>query len=97
MAKVTRKLQITLPKRLAEQVGIAPGDEVEFAVAGEGLRLTPRAAAPTELSADERLRLFREATVRQESRNAAFGVFPPVADRGWRRDELYERGPPAPG
>ncbi|MEY3465313.1 MAG: Antidote-toxin recognition MazE, bacterial antitoxin, partial [Pseudomonadota bacterium] len=36
MPKVTRKLQITLPKRMAEAVGIGPGDEVEFAVAGEG-------------------------------------------------------------
>ena len=30
MAKVTSKMQITIPKRLAEQVGIAPGDEIQF-------------------------------------------------------------------
>jgi AbrB family looped-hinge helix DNA binding protein len=93
MPKVTRKLQITLPKRMAEAVGIGPGDEVEFAVAGEGLRLAPRAAAAGELSTAERLRLFREATARQALRNAAIGAVAAESDRGWRRDELYERGP----
>ena len=95
MPKVTRKLQITLPKRMADEVGIGPGDEVEFAVAGEGLRLAPRAAAAAagELSTAERLRLFREATARQALRNAAIGAVAAESDRGWRRDELYERGP----
>ena len=39
MAKVTSKLQFTLPKKLAEQVGISPGDEVDVSLAGEGLRI----------------------------------------------------------
>ncbi len=39
MAKVTSKLQITIPKRLAQQYGIAPGDDVEFVPAGDGIRL----------------------------------------------------------
>jgi AbrB family looped-hinge helix DNA binding protein len=41
MPKVTRKLQITVPKRLAEQVGIGPGSEVEFSVAGDAIRMAP--------------------------------------------------------
>ena len=41
MAKVTSKLQFTLPKKLAEQVGISPGDEVDVSLAGEGLRIVP--------------------------------------------------------
>ena len=30
MAKVTSKLQVTIPKAIAEQYGIKPGDEIEF-------------------------------------------------------------------
>ena len=41
MPKITRKLQITVPKRLAEQVGIGLGSEVEFAVAGDAIGMAP--------------------------------------------------------
>jgi AbrB family looped-hinge helix DNA binding protein len=30
MSKVTSKLQITIPKALAERYGIHPGDEIDF-------------------------------------------------------------------
>jgi len=97
MAKVTRKLQITVPKRLAEQVGIGPGSEVEFSVAGDAIRMAPVGKqAHAELSTAERLRLFREASARQGERDAAFaasglGAAGPPADRGWTRDDLYTR------
>lgn len=97
MAKVTRKLQITVPKRLAEQVGIGPGSEVEFSVAGDAIRMAPVGKqAQAELSTAERLRLFREASARQAERDAAFaasglGAGGPPADRGWTRDDLYDR------
>ncbi|MDZ7769075.1 MAG: AbrB/MazE/SpoVT family DNA-binding domain-containing protein [Woeseiaceae bacterium] len=59
MAKVTSKLQITIPKRLAEQYGLAPGDEIEFLPAGDSVRLVPaRSRARQQLSPDERLRLL---------------------------------------
>ena len=98
MPKVTRKLQITVPKRLAEQVGIGPGSEVEFAVAGDASRMAPVGkGAGGELSTAERLRLFREASARQAERDAAFaasglGTDGSPADRGWTRDDLYTRG-----
>lgn len=41
MPKITRKLQITVPKRLAEQVGVGSGSEVEFVVAGDAIRMAP--------------------------------------------------------
>ncbi len=41
MPKITRKLQITVPKRLAEQGGIGPGSEVEFAVSGDAIGMAP--------------------------------------------------------
>jgi AbrB family looped-hinge helix DNA binding protein len=96
MAKVTSKLQLTIPKRLAEQYRIRPGDDVEFLPAGDGIRLVPaRLAAARELSAAERLRLFDEAAARQRAREqhrTAGGEAP--ATRDWTREDLYTRGKP---
>jgi AbrB family looped-hinge helix DNA binding protein len=39
MAKVTRKLQVTLPKAIAEQYGIRPGDELDCVPAGDSIRI----------------------------------------------------------
>lgn len=92
MPKVTAKLQITIPKRLAEQVGISPGCDVEFAVAGEGIRMTPAGKrAGAELGTAERLRLFHEASARQAERDKRFaGIV--SSDREWTREDLYIRG-----
>ena len=92
MPKVTAKLQITIPKRLAEQVGISAGSDVEFAVVGEGIRMTPAGKrAGAELSTAERLRLFHEASARQADRDKRFaGIV--SADREWTREDLYIRG-----
>ena len=35
MAKVTSKLQVTVPKAIAEQYSIRPGDEIDWAPAGD--------------------------------------------------------------
>lgn len=96
MAKVTSKLQLTIPKRIAEQYGIRPGDEIELVPAGEIIRMVPsgRRARP-ELSLEERLRLFDEAAARQTQRELRMPKpSGPPADRGWTRDELYDRGKP---
>jgi AbrB family looped-hinge helix DNA binding protein len=90
MAKVTSKLQLTLPKAVAEDHGIRPGDELEVLSAGEGIRLVPvRGHQP--LDAGSRLRLFDEATRRQRRRQKKATV-KEAHDRGWTREELYERG-----
>lgn len=39
MAKVNSKLQIKLPKRLAEAHGIVPGDQIEFESSGDDIRI----------------------------------------------------------
>ena len=41
MSKVTSKLQVTLPKAIAQAHGIRPGDEIEWASAGETIRVQP--------------------------------------------------------
>lgn len=94
MAKVTSKLQVTLPKRIAEQHGIEPGDEIEFQSAGDVIRLvTATQRREKQLSLAERLRLFDEATARLERRAADL---PRTAEhrtgRDWTREDLYRRG-----
>ena len=94
MAKVTSKLQVTIPKAIAQQYGIEPGDEIEFQPAGEQIRVVPpggnRAIA---LSLEERLRLFDEATARQAEREKQMKLpAKPRAERDWKREDLYDRG-----
>ena len=94
MSKITSKLQVTIPKALAERYGIQPGDDVRFEDAGEVVRLVPAGAgtSPRGLDSDARLRLFDAATARQRARETGRRLRPAEA-RGWTREELYRRGP----
>lgn len=99
MSKVTSKLQLTVPKAIAEQYGIRPGDELQWVPAGESIRVIPVRKGRRiqgRLTLDERLRTFRESMRRQELRNQKFyaenGPPDPAADRGWKREDLYTRG-----
>lgn len=38
-AKVTTKGQVTIPKAIRAQLGLQPGDELEFLTDGEGIRI----------------------------------------------------------
>ena len=103
MAKITSKLQVTVPKALAGRYGIRPGDEVRFEEAGETIRMVPAGAgAPSDaLDRETRLRLFDAATERQRARQPVRvfhegGSGPGEHMRRWTRDELYERGSPDP-
>jgi bifunctional DNA-binding transcriptional regulator/antitoxin component of YhaV-PrlF toxin-antitoxin module len=96
MAKVTSKLQVTLPKALAAQYGIAPGSEIEWQAAGEAIRvLPPRSASRRALTDKQRLALFDAATARQKQRQREKAKAPATksraGDRGWTREDLYER------
>jgi AbrB family looped-hinge helix DNA binding protein len=92
MAKVTSKLQITLPKRIAEKHGIAPGDEIRFESTGHSIAIIPgKQPGQEQLSRDERLRLFDEATRRLQARAAELPAATP-SPRDWRREDLYLRG-----
>lgn len=96
MSKVTSKLQVTIPKAIADQFGIAPGDEIEFQAAGEFIRIVPpRKRRATRLSLEERLRLFDASTERQRQREKGMKLpsKPPV-ERDWKREDLYTRGEP---
>ena len=93
MSKVTSKLQLTVPKALAERYGIRPGDDIRFEDAGEVIRMVPPGTdvPASDLDVEARLHLFDEATARQEARQAGRRVRPDDR-RGWTREELYERG-----
>ncbi|MGH9431635.1 MAG: AbrB/MazE/SpoVT family DNA-binding domain-containing protein [Terriglobia bacterium] len=104
MGKVTSKLQLTVPKAIADQYGIRPGDELEWIPAGDVIRVVPqnsRSARRHLRSVEERLRLFDQATERQRQRQAnpeeietplERPAKPHEIARGWRREDLYARG-----
>ena len=41
MAKVTSKLQLTVPKVIADEYGIKPGDQLDWVPAGDVIRVIP--------------------------------------------------------
>ena len=88
-SKVTSKLQVTIPKAIADWFGIRPGGTIVWEVAGGGLRVTSPGRA-RRLEAAERERLFRESI--RASRAAEGAAIRPAATakRGWTRDDLYE-------
>ncbi len=94
MSKVTSKLQLTLPKVIAEMYGIAPGDEVHFEPAGAFIRIVPAGARRMRLPMSERLRIFDVSTERVDQLQAGIEPASPGTGRGWTREELYDRGGP---
>jgi bifunctional DNA-binding transcriptional regulator/antitoxin component of YhaV-PrlF toxin-antitoxin module len=98
MSRVTSKLQITIPRAIARRHAIEPGSDLVFEDAGEAIRLVPGGERPRDdaMDREERLRLFDEATRRQEARNRRVleRVSGARRGRGWTREELYERGLP---
>lgn len=93
MARVTSKLQVTVPKAIADQFGIRPGDEIEFVPGDKSLRvlLSPQRR---EYGLEDRLKLFDLATQRQREREKKRSPTGTAPDRGWRREDLYTRGLP---
>ena len=92
MGKVTSKLQVTVPKALADRYGIEPGDEIEWEAAGDVIRVVPSPRAGVR-DLSTRRRLFDKATERQRAREQG-GARTEATDRGWTREELYDRGRP---
>jgi AbrB family looped-hinge helix DNA binding protein len=89
MAKVTSKLQVTVPKAIADRFGIRPGDDIEWRAEGNAIRVLLR---EEEEPADRetRLRSFDEATARQRARDRS-RRHKRSPDRGWTREDLYDR------
>ena len=97
MAKVTSKLQVTVPKAIADRYGIRPGDDIEWAPAGGAIRVVPRSrkrGVDAKAPVATRLKLFDQATLRQRERQVSASPSERVQARGWSREELYDRGRP---
>ena len=92
MAKVTSKLQVTIPKRIADMYGIRPGDTILFQEAGDVIRVVPTdSGPPAKLYREQKLALFDAGTKRQRARQTRTRQSPSHT-RGWTREELYRRG-----
>ncbi len=90
---MTSKLQVTLPKALARQYRIEPGDEILWVAAGDAIRIVPARARTHSDTAEARLRLFDKATERQRERDTSKKARTrEPRQRGWKREELYQRG-----
>lgn len=89
MSKITSKYQVSIPKALADRLGVRPGDELEWKIAGRELRAAPESPRKAA-SAEQRLKMFDQATRRQSARNR--GRRTGTQSRGWTREELYDRG-----
>lgn len=88
VAKVTSKLQVTLPKAIADRLNIRPGDEIEWTASGSAIQAAPVRGRAGD-SIRERLKRFDEATARQKARERGGRRRPRSADRGWTRADLY--------
>ena len=91
MARVTSKLQVTIPKAIAQRYGIEPGGEIEWLPAGDAIRVIPHADRQREPDRGRRLELFERATERQRRRQARKRRKGANAERGWNRDDLCAR------
>jgi AbrB family looped-hinge helix DNA binding protein len=91
MSKVTSKYQVSIPKALAERVGIRVGDELEWEVEGGVLRVHLAGRLRQRLSIADRLSLFDAAIERQRGREEKLPRDRGTGGRGWTRDELYTR------
>jgi len=91
MAKVTGKLQITLPKALAERCGIRVGDDLELRSVGRSIQIDRRTLRDASQLRRDRLAHFDKATTRQRTRERTVPLAP-TRSRGWTRQELYVRG-----
>jgi AbrB family looped-hinge helix DNA binding protein len=92
MAKVTSKYQVTVPKRIADQYGIRPGDDISWVPAGESIRVILGGQQTEPDDRESRLRLFDQATERSRKRAALEPTTQPPRGRGWSGEDLYGRG-----
>lgn len=97
---MTSKLQLTVPKVIAEKYGIRPGDELEWTPAGDSIRV--RRVKNEAKNVEERLALFDENTTWLDELQAEELRYWKSNEkritrenRGWTREELYgDRGLP---
>lgn len=88
MSKVTSKLQVTIPKAVADHYGIRPGDEVRWEVREGGPLMAPEKSLRDRPPVEERTARFLESVARVARLQEASEIAP-GGGRGWTRDDLY--------
>ena len=91
MAKVTSKYQVTVPKAIANEYNIRPGDDIDWIPAGDVIRVVPHGKPAVTEDRESRLRFFDQTTERIRRLPARRQKKRP-RNRGWRREDLYTRG-----
>jgi bifunctional DNA-binding transcriptional regulator/antitoxin component of YhaV-PrlF toxin-antitoxin module len=91
MARVTSKYQVTVPWKIAEKYHIHPGDDIDWAQAGDVIRVIPPGKQAVPQDRESQLRLFDQATERHRKRPSARPT-ERLRNRAWRREDLYTRG-----
>ncbi len=85
MSKVTSKLQVTLPKAIADRYGVAPGADLVFEPAGESIRVLvarePGLASSYGLSLEDKQALLDAVSRRQANRNRRYRLGPGAVKR----------------
>ena len=95
MAKVTTKLQVTVPKTIADRFRIKPGDEIAWEAAGAVIHVIPPGAPRHVSTVADRIKAFDAATERQRRRQKQSRVTAAAGrGRGWRRGDLYGHAKP---
>ena len=91
MSKVTSKLQVTVPKAVADAYKIRPGSILRWMPAGGAIRVEVDGfRSAHELSPAERLAIFDEQPRRIEARIAKMKHRPrPGSFRPWTREEIW--------
>jgi AbrB family looped-hinge helix DNA binding protein len=89
MSRVTSKLQVTIPKVIADKYRIRPGDEVRWEVREPGPMMIPEASVRARLAPEERVARLRGlmefVRASQEGHR-----WPRRRKRDWTRQDLYE-------
>ncbi len=80
MAKVTSKYQVTVPRKIAEKYHIHPGDDIDWAPAGDVIRVIPPGKQAVPQDRESQLRLFDQATERNRKRRSARATERPRRD-----------------
>jgi AbrB family looped-hinge helix DNA binding protein len=91
MAKVTSKLQVTVPKAVADRLGIKPGDDIDWQMEGHTARVVPSMSVP-RLTLEQRLAIFDASTSPPQR-----GMASEAWRQGTRQSRLDARGALARG
>ncbi len=93
MGRITGKRQVTIPKSIADEFDLQAGDDLEWVVAGDVIRVIPPGRRLAQLDVKTRLELYDAATARIARQDqATAGRRVAENGRGWTREDLYDRG-----